>query len=70
MPPLYDFRCEGCGHVFEALQAMRPDPAYPVPCPVCPSRLTTRLLGAAPVVLKGAVWARDGYSTAPKKENP
>jgi len=38
--PLYDFRCRGCGHEFEAL--VRP-PAEPA-CPVCSSVELERLL--------------------------
>ena len=41
--PLFDFRCRGCGHRFEAL--VRP-PAAPI-CPSCASADLERLISAA-----------------------
>jgi putative FmdB family regulatory protein len=40
--PLFDFRCRGCGHQFEAL--VRPHDASPPQCPTCHSVELERLL--------------------------
>jgi putative FmdB family regulatory protein len=38
--PIYEFECEGCGAVFEELVAA----GAAVPCPVCGSERTRRLM--------------------------
>jgi len=43
--PLYDYRCEGCGEVFEIL-AGPSDPAAEAACPACGGVRTTRLFGS------------------------
>lgn len=61
--PFYDFQCWSCDHVFEARQAMNRMVGPAVYCPRCNAAPATRLIGAAPVVLKGSTWAKDGYSS-------
>lgn len=41
--PHYDYRCEDCGHVFEAFQAIQEEPL--VECPACRRPRLRRLLG-------------------------
>ncbi len=41
--PLYEYRCSGCGKVFEQLRRMQ-DADQGVICPACESELVERLL--------------------------
>jgi putative FmdB family regulatory protein len=56
--PLYDFRCRGCGHEFEAL--VRP-PAAPE-CPACASADLERLLSGFSFSVRSG-----GLSTAARR---
>jgi len=62
--PIYEYRCNHCGHQFERLQKMSdPDPQR---CPECATeREVTRLISAAGFRLKGGGW----YETDFKKNN-
>ena len=42
--PLYEFRCQKCGHVFEEL--VRTDGGEPGACPRCGARKPVKLLSA------------------------
>ncbi|ADK85646.1 regulatory protein, FmdB family [Desulfarculus baarsii DSM 2075] len=50
--PIYEFRCEGCGHEFELL-SMKSDDALNAQCPVCKSPEISRLISAGSVVVGG-----------------
>jgi putative FmdB family regulatory protein len=50
--PLYDYRCQDCGHVFEARQGMS-EPVLTM-CPVCPGRVTRLISKNVMVSFKGA----------------
>jgi len=74
--PIYEFRCETCGHVFEKMMRMS-DPT----CPACPKPVgepnaaqvalgehatacggeTKKLISRGSFHLKGGGWAADGY---------
>ncbi len=41
--PLYEYRCSGCGRVFEQLRRMQ-DADAETACPTCESRQVNRLL--------------------------
>jgi putative FmdB family regulatory protein len=43
--PLYEFRCTGCGHVFEELILRRGD-LEEVVCPACQAKETEQLLSS------------------------
>ena len=62
--PIYEFRCNHCGHRFERLQKMSdPDPQS---CPECAAEgAVTRLISAVGFRLKGGGW----YETDFKKGN-
>jgi len=61
--PIYEFRCEKCGHEFERLQKIAdPDPEQ---CPACGKDAVSRLISAAAFRLKGGGW----YETDFKKSN-
>lgn len=55
--PIYEYRCETCGHQFEKLTTLS---APPPECPECGAD-TRKLLSATSFVLKGSGWYRDGY---------
>lgn len=60
--PIYEYRCEACGHEFEKLQKIS-DPAI-TECPVCHKDQVKKLISAAAFRLKGGGW----YETDFKKD--
>lgn len=61
--PIYEYRCEKCGHRFERWQKMSdPDPEQ---CPECKAGEVNRLISAVGFRLKGSGW----YETDFKKDN-
>ncbi len=63
--PIYDYRCDHCGHVFSAVQSFK-DEALEV-CPSCGKR-PRRLILAPAVVFKGSGWYKTDSRTPPKGE--
>lgn len=61
--PLYEYRCNACGHEFEALQKIN-DEAL-VHCPACDEAELRKLVSAAGFRLKGEGW----YETDFKSDN-
>lgn len=56
--PIYEYRCEQCGEVFEKMQRMGADaPA----CPKCGALEAKKLISASSFVLKGGGWYKDHY---------
>ena len=64
--PLYDYRCDGCGHRFEKLAPASSSESPP--CPSCGNNKTNRLISSGHFILKGGGWYADGYSK-PKEES-
>ena len=63
--PIYDYRCDHCGHVFSAVQSFN-DPVIEV-CPNC-GKKPRRLIVAPAVVFKGSGWYKtDSRGAAPKE---
>ncbi len=52
--PIYEYRCEACGHQEEFLQKVSEPPL--TQCPVCKKNRFTKLLSAAGFQLKGSGW--------------
>lgn len=52
--PIYEYRCENCGHDFEAIQKMSDDPL--TTCPECGAEALRKLISAAGFQLKGSGW--------------
>jgi putative FmdB family regulatory protein len=52
--PIYEYRCEACGHQEEFLQKVSEPPL--TECPVCRKHALTKLLSAAGFQLKGSGW--------------
>ena len=61
--PIYEYRCQSCGHELEQLQRM--SDAALTDCPECGKSALKRLISAAGFRLKGAGW----YETDFKKTN-
>lgn len=61
--PAYDFRCQGCGHKFEHIQAMSCDTTPP--CPECQKNgsvgETVKLITGGTFHLKGSGWYNTDY---------
>ena len=69
--PTYDYRCDACGHTFDAFQSMSEDAL--VDCPKCGEPKLRRLIGAgAGIIFKGSGFYETDYKrsrTDPKKES-
>jgi putative FmdB family regulatory protein len=69
--PLYEYRCDACGHVFERIQKFS-DPPVDV-CPNCGERKVQKLLSSPAIQFKGSGWyitdyaRKGGGSDAPAK---
>lgn len=61
--PIYEYRCQSCGHELEKLQRL--SDAALTDCPECGKSTLKRLISAAGFRLKGAGW----YETDFKKSN-
>ncbi len=57
--PIYEYRCEACGHQFEKIQKMSDRPVRH--CPVC-NGTVEKLLSVSSFALKGGGWYAQGYS--------
>ena len=72
--PLYEYRCEACGHQFEVIQKFSDDPI--AVCPKCGSGPVAKLLSSPAFQFKGTGWyitdyARKGTSEGKEsKEKP
>ena len=52
--PIYEYRCEECGHELETIQKISEDPL--VTCPACNSDALKKKVSAAGFRLKGTGW--------------
>ena len=63
--PIYEYRCESCGHELEALQKMS-DPVLTA-CPECKQDTLKKALSAAGFRLKGGGWYETDFKSGKKK---
>ena len=63
--PIYEYRCEACGHQEEHLQKVSERPI--AKCPACAKKSYKKLLSAAGFQLKGSGWYATDFKTAAKK---
>lgn len=63
--PIYEYRCESCGHEMEALQKMS-DPLLTA-CPECKQETLKKALSAAGFRLKGGGWYETDFKGGKKK---
>jgi putative FmdB family regulatory protein len=64
--PIYEYRCEACGHELDELQKLADAPL--TDCPRCGKRALTRLVSAAGFQLKGTGWYATDFSGKKKGE--
>jgi putative FmdB family regulatory protein len=63
--PIYEYRCEACGHVLEALQKMSDAPL--TDCPACSKPHLKKQISAAGFRLKGGGWYETDFKSGSKK---
>ena len=61
--PIYEYKCQNCGHYFEVLQRISEKPLSA--CPECKENKLKKLVSAPNFRLKGEGW----YETDFKKDN-
>ena len=61
--PIYEYKCQKCGHCFEVLQRISEEPLST--CPECKKNTLKKLVSAPNFRLKGEGW----YETDFKKDN-
>lgn len=63
--PIYDYRCDHCGHAFSAVQSFSEGPIEK--CPNCGKR-PRRLISTSAIVFKGSGWYKtDSRGKAPSE---
>ena len=62
--PIYEYRCEACGHQEEFLQKISEPPL--TECPACHKPALVKLLSAAGFQLKGSGWYATDFKSKPK----
>jgi putative FmdB family regulatory protein len=66
--PIYEYRCEACGHTLDALQKVADAPLSE--CPACGKPALKRLISAPAFRLKGSGWYETDFkSDKDKKRN-
>jgi len=63
--PLYEYRCNACGHEFEALQKINDEVL--VHCPACDEAELRKLVSAAGFRLKGDGWYETDFKSGGKR---
>ena len=62
--PIYEYRCDDCGHEMELMQRMSDDPMKD--CPVCQESKLKKLISAAGFRLKGSGWYETDFKNSKK----
>lgn len=63
--PIYEYRCQACGHELEALQRFSDAPLRA--CPECGKEELAKLVSAAGFQLKGSGWYATDFKNSGKK---
>lgn len=63
--PIYEYQCESCKHVLEALQKLSDAPL--VDCPACAKPALKKQISAAGFRLKGGGWYETDFKSGSKK---
>ena len=66
--PLYEYRCDECGHVFDDLRGFN-DP-NPEACPKCEASAVTKLITGGNFQLKGGGWYVTDYGKSSGSTGP
>lgn len=62
--PIYEYRCQDCGHQLEALQKISDGPLKT--CPECGTETLRKLVSASAFILKGSGWYVTDFKDKPK----
>ncbi len=65
--PIYEYRCEACGHELEAIQKISAAPL--TDCPGCGTAALKKKISAVGFRLKGSGWYETDFKTGDKKKN-
>ncbi|MBN2887032.1 MAG: zinc ribbon domain-containing protein [Chromatiaceae bacterium] len=66
--PIYEYRCDSCGHELEAMQKISDAPL--TDCPACGEPALKKLISAAGFRLKGGGWYETDFKkSGDKKKN-
>ena len=65
--PIYEYRCQSCGHELEKLQKISDEPLKD--CPECAEPALIKKISAAGFRLKGQGWYETDFKTGDKKKN-
>ncbi|MCR9185849.1 MAG: zinc ribbon domain-containing protein [Halieaceae bacterium] len=63
--PIYEYQCQACGHLHEALRKISDAPL--VDCPACGKAELRKKVSAAGFRLKGGGWYETDFKTSGKK---
>ncbi len=63
--PIYEYRCDNCGHELEAFQKLSEEPL--VSCPQCNKDALVKKVSAAGFRLKGGGWYETDFKSGKKK---
>ena len=63
--PIYEYRCDACGHRLEALQKMTDAPLSE--CPACQQPALSKLISAAGFRLSGNGWYETDFKSGNRK---
>ena len=63
--PIYEYRCDACGHQEDHLQKVSEKPL--TKCPACSKKAYKKMLSAAGFQLKGSGWYATDFKTTGKK---
>ncbi len=63
--PIYEYRCDNCGHEFETIQKVSEDPLKT--CPACAEDGLRKKISAAGFRLKGGGWYETDFKKGSKK---
>jgi putative FmdB family regulatory protein len=64
--PIYEYRCEACGHTLDALQKISDAPLSD--CPACSQSALKRLISAPSFRLKGSGWYETDFKSGKDKK--
>jgi len=64
--PIYEYRCEDCGHTLDALQKLSDEPLKD--CPECAQPSLKRLMSAPAFRLKGGGWYETDFKSDKEKK--
>jgi len=63
--PIYEYRCDNCGHELEAIQKISEEPL--LACPQCEQDALVKKISAGAFRLKGSGWYETDFKSGNKK---